>query len=195
MKALVLPLAYLLGSLPFAYLVVRWRAGGDLRQLGSGTVGATNAARVLGKGWGLLVMVLDVGKGVAAVWLSRLATGNPAWHVAAACAAVVGHCFPLWLSFRGGKGLATSAGALLVLSPWTLAASALVWLGALAATRVLAVASALAAASLPVIFWAARQPSLLAQACVVCWSLVLLVSHRRNLQRWVRGEEPRVGRR
>lgn len=192
---LVLPLAYLVGSLPFAYLAVRWRAGGDLRQLGSGTVGATNAARVLGKGWGLLVMLLDVGKGVAAVWLSRLATGHPAWHVAAACAAVVGHCFPLWLSFRGGKGLATSAGALLVLSPWTLAVSAVVWVGALVATRVLAVASALAAASLPVIFWLVRKPSLPAQAWVVCWSLVLLVSHRRNLQRWVRGEEPRVGRR
>lgn len=193
MKALVLLSAYLLGSIPFAFLLVRVRAGLDIRQHGSGTVGATNASRVLGPGWGLAVMLLDAGKGLLAVWLATTVTGHPAWHTAALCAAVAGHCFPVWLAFHGGKGLATTAGGLLLLSPVTLGLSAGVWLLGLVAFRVVAVASSLAAALLPAVYWLVRGPSFLAELPVVALSLVVLARHAPNLRRWVRGEEPKVG--
>uniref|UniRef100_A0A7V1ZHT5 Glycerol-3-phosphate acyltransferase n=1 Tax=Thermoanaerobaculum aquaticum TaxID=1312852 RepID=A0A7V1ZHT5_9BACT len=193
MRGLVLLAAYLLGSIPFAYLVVRLRAGMDIRTQGSGTVGATNASRVLGLGWGLAVMLLDVGKGLLAVWVATRITGNPAWHAAALCSAAVGHCFPLWLSFHGGKGLATTGGGLLLLSPLSLALSFGVWLLGLLAFRVVAVASSLTVALLPVVFWYVKKPSLLAELPVVVLSVVLLLKHAPNLRRWVRGEEPKVG--
>lgn len=193
MRAAVLVAAYFLGSIPFAYLAVRLRSGLDIRFQGSGTVGATNASRVLGPGWGLVVMLLDVGKGLLAVWLATRVTGNPSWHAAACCAATVGHCFPIWLSFHGGKGLATTAGGLLLLSPWSLAVSLGLWLLGLAAFRVVAVASSLAAALLPVVFWFVRRPSLLAEVPLVMLSIVLLWKQAPNLRRWVRGEEPKVG--
>lgn len=185
--------AYFLGSIPFAYLFVRLRSGLDIREEGSGTVGATNASRVLGLGWGLVVMLLDVGKGFLAVWLATRVTGNPAWHSAACCAAAVGHCFPIWLSFRGGKGIATTAGGLLLLSPLSLIVSLGVWVAALGAFRVVAVASSLAAALLPAVFWLVRRPSLLAELPLVMLSTVLLVKQASNLRRWMRGEEPKVG--
>ncbi len=193
MKPLVLVAAYFLGSVPFAYLFVRVRLRTDIRRQGSGTVGATNAGRVLGLGWGLLVMLLDVGKGALAVWLATGVTGNPAWHAAALCAAAVGHCFPVWLSFHGGKGLATTAGGLLLLSPLSLALSVGVWLLGLGAFRVVTAASSLAAALLPVVFWYVRRPSLLAELPVVMLSIVLLYKQAPNLRRFVRGEEPKVG--
>lgn len=193
MRGLVLLAAYLLGSIPFPYLVVRWRAGLDLRTQGSGTVGATNASRVLGLGWGLVVMLLDVGKGLLAVWLATRITGNPAWHTAALCSAAVGHCFPLWLSFRGGKGLATTGGGLLLLSPLSLGLSFGLWLLGLWAFRVVAVASSLTVALLPVVFWYVKKPSLLSELPLVVLSVVVLGKHAPNLRRWVRGEEPKVG--
>lgn len=193
MRAAVLLAAYFLGSIPFAYLVVRLRSGLDIRRQGSGTVGATNTSRILGLGWGLVVMLLDVAKGVLAVWLATRVTGNPAWHAAALCTAAVGHCFPLWLSFHGGKGLATTAGGLLLLSPWSLAVSFGVWFLGLLAFRVVAVASSIAAAFLPVVFWFTRRPSLLSELPLVMLSVVLLWKQAPNLRRWVRGEEPKVG--
>lgn len=193
MRAFVLLAAYLLGSIPFAYLVVRLRAGLDIRRQGSGTVGATNTSRVLGPAWGLLVMVLDLGKAALAVWLAMRITGSPAWHTAAACAAVAGHCFPVWLSFHGGKGLASTAGGLLLLSPLTLALAAGVWLLGLLAFRVLAVASSLAAALLPAVFWLVKKPGFLTELPVVIMSLVVLAKHAPNVRRWVQGQEPKVG--
>lgn len=193
MRAAVLVAAYLLGSIPFAYLLVRLRSGVDIRRQGSGTVGATNASRIVGVGWGLVVMLLDVGKGALAVWLATRVTGNPAWHTAALCTAAVGHCFPIWLSFHGGKGLATTAGGLLLLAPWSLAGSLGVWLLGLAAFRVVTVASSLAAALLPVVFWFVKKPSLLSELPLVLLSTVLLAKQAPNLRRWVRGEEPKVG--
>lgn len=193
MRGLVLLVAYLLGSIPFAFFFVRLRLGVDIRRQGSGTVGATNASRLLGLGWGLVVMLLDVGKGLLAVWLASRITGNPAWHAAALCSAAVGHCFPVWLSFHGGKGLATTAGGLLLLSPWSLALSFGIWVLGLLAFRVVAVASSLAAALLPVAFWFVKKPSLLAELPLVVLSVVVLAKHAPNLRRWVRGEEPKVG--
>jgi glycerol-3-phosphate acyltransferase PlsY len=186
-RALILPLAYLLGSVPFSSLAARWRRGKDLRQLGSASLGPTKTP------WALAVVLLDMGKGALALWLARQLTGNPLWHSAAACAAVVGHCFPFWLSFRGGKGLAPSAGALLLLSPLTLALAAALWVAVFLPTRVLALGSAAAAAALPVMYWWIQRPTFWGQLPLVLWSLVVLGRHRENLQRWVRGEEPKVG--
>lgn len=186
MKTWVLVAAYLLGSIPFAFLVVRFRAGLDIRRQGSGTVGATNTGRVLGVMWGVVVMVLDVVKAVLAVWLAMRVTGNPAWHTAAACAAVVGHCFPVWLGFHGGKGLAAAAGGLVLLSPTTLALAVGVWVASFGVFRVVAAASSLAVALLPAAYWLVKRPSFLAELPVVVMSLVILAKHAPDLRRWVR---------
>lgn len=190
---MVLVAAYLLGSVPFAFIAVRLRSGLDIRRQGSGTVGATNTARVLGWGWGFVVLVGDVAKGLAAVWLGMRVTGNPAIHTAAACAAVVGHCFPVWLSFHGGKGLATTAGSFFFLSPLSLGLAAGVWVLSFVLVRAVAVASCLAAAALPVVFWLVRGPSLAAEVPVVLLAAAVVAKHAPDLRRWVRGEEPKGG--
>ncbi|MCS7181538.1 MAG: glycerol-3-phosphate 1-O-acyltransferase PlsY [Thermoanaerobaculum sp.] len=187
MRFVLVAAAYLLGSIPFAFVLVRLRTGLDLRHQGSGTVGATNTGRVLGLGWALVVMVLDVGKGLVAVWLATQLSANPAWHTAAALAAVAGHCWPVWLSFHGGKGLATSAGALLVLSPETLALVGVLWLVIFACLRRVVVASSVATALMPVAFGWLEQPSLGSALPVVAWSLVVLAKHLSDLRRLVQG--------
>jgi glycerol-3-phosphate acyltransferase PlsY len=110
--------AYLIGSVPFAIVLVRLFRGVDVRTQGSGTAGATNVLRTAGKGLAVGTMLLDVGKGVAAVLLMRSLTHDPRWLGVAAVAAVLGHIFPVWFSFRGGKGVATAIGGFAVLAPW-----------------------------------------------------------------------------
>src|SRR3989442_10452284 len=117
MVAASLMAAYLLGSVPFAFLIVRYVRGDDIRTLGSGNVGATNTLRAVGKGWGAATLLLDAGKGYAAVVLARLLTGNESWAIAAGAAAMLGHVFPVFIRFRGGKGVATGCGRLLAVSP------------------------------------------------------------------------------
>src|SRR5712692_4895638 len=110
--------AYVLGSIPFGLLLSRVFGGGDVRKSGSGNIGATNVARVAGRLPGILTLLFDVAKGAAAVWLAgRVSNESATWMMIAALAALVGHCFPVWLKFRGGKGVATAAGAFLMLSP------------------------------------------------------------------------------
>ncbi|MEW6337424.1 MAG: glycerol-3-phosphate 1-O-acyltransferase PlsY [Acidobacteriota bacterium] len=188
-----LVVAYLLGSLPSAYLLVRIAGRGDVRRIGSGNVGATNALRAAGLPVALAVLLLDLGKGVAAVLLMRLVTGNPAWAAAAAFAAIVGHCFPVWLRFSGGKGVATLIGAYALIAPGALAAAAGVWVAVFAATRTVAAGSLAAAAALPVALHVIGAPRPEVLGCTAAAALVVIWRHRENLARLVRGEEPRIG--
>jgi len=181
--------AFLLGSLPFGYWLGRLR-GVDIRQKGSGNIGATNVGRILGKGWGYLVFVLDFGKGWLGVWLARK-TGDPAdvWVVTAGLFAVLGHVFTPWVGFRGGKGVATSAGVLLGLAPAVLFWTAAIWGISFAIKRIVSVSSLLAAAAFPfLVTWLEPSRTTL---LVAAWALAALVwyRHRDNLQRLAQGKE------
>jgi len=189
----LLPVAYLLGSIPTAYLLVRRLGRGDVRAIGSGNVGATNALRAAGWRAALIVLVVDVAKGALAVALMRQFTDTPAWAAAAGFIAVVGHCFPVWLSFSGGKGVATAVGAFAMVAPAALAIAAAVWLAVIVASRYVALASVAAALTLPVaVQWLARPPR-----AVLGWAVatvaVVIWRHRGNLARLARGEEPKFG--
>jgi glycerol-3-phosphate acyltransferase PlsY len=192
-RELALVGAYFLGSVPFAYLVVRAAGKGDIRKTGSGNVGATNSLRAAGWKAAAVVLVLDVAKGSAAVWGMRLVTASPDWSAAAAVAAVVGHCFPVWLGFRGGKGVATLVGGYALVAPVALAVTAAVWVVSCAVSRIIAVASLTAAAALPIAVYFVMRPSAPVVYAAVVTSLVVIWRHRENLDRLVRGQEPRVG--
>jgi glycerol-3-phosphate acyltransferase PlsY len=193
-KEAMLVAAYLLGSIPFAYIFVRAAGGGDVRRVGSGNVGATNAMRAAGWKWAVLVALLDVGKGVAAVALMRQLTANPAWAAAAGVMAVIGHCFPVWLSFQGGKGVATAAGAFGTIALAPIAAVGAVWFVLLAVTRIVSLSSVIAAASFPVLFYFMMRPPLHVALCAVAAVSVIIWRHRSNMARLLRGDEPRLGR-
>jgi len=186
-------LAYLAGSIPFALVVVRLLTGLDVRQLGSGNVGATNATRAAGWAAGLLVLVLDVAKGILPVMLMQAYDPAARWMGATAVAAVLGHCFPPWLGFRGGKGIATGFGAFLPIVPLPLALAAVVWIAVFVFFRIVSLASLLAAASLPV--WTAftghNPPATVLAAST--FAMIVIVRHRRNIRRLVEGREPRLG--
>jgi glycerol-3-phosphate acyltransferase PlsY len=184
--------AYLLGSVPTSVWLGRLLHGVDLRTLGSGNAGGTNALRVLGWRVGLPVMAVDVGKGALATALPTLAgVGDPAWlPLACAVAAVVGHVFPVFARFRGGKGVATGAGALLVLAPLAALGCAAIWGATVAVTRLVSLASVLAALALPVavgLLGGSAPRGLLALS--VGLALFVVWTHRSNLRRLLRGEE------
>lgn len=191
---LVVPLGYLLGSFPSGYLAGRWCAGVDIRQLGSGSTGATNVLRQVGKGPALVVFVVDVFKGSAAVILARalLGAGAYGWLVAAGLAALAGHIWPIWLGGKGGKAVATGFGMLLGLVPAVGLACLGVFLTSLALSRIVSISSVLAAAALPLLMAGAGAPGAylglgLVAAVMVIWR------HRSNLARLLKGEEPRLG--
>jgi len=142
---LVLIIAYLLGSIPFGYLIVRAKEGGDVRESGSGGTGATNVSRRAGKMAGVITLLLDAAKGALAVTLARwLLTDNFGinwWVALAAIIVVFGHCFPVWLGFRGGKGVATGVGVFLSLSPLSVAAAALIFILVVVSTRYVSLGS------------------------------------------------------
>ncbi|HEY0621723.1 MAG TPA: glycerol-3-phosphate 1-O-acyltransferase PlsY [Sphingomonas sp.] len=187
---LALLLGYLLGSIPFGVLLTRAAGAGDLRTIGSGNIGATNVLRTGRKGLAAATLLLDLLKGAAAVWIAQaLWPGN---GVVAAAGAFFGHCYPVWLKFRGGKGVATLMGIVLALHWPSGAVYAAVWIGLLAGLRISSVAGMLAAISAPVsAAWFGRfdiVPLLLGLALVVLWK------HRENIERLLAGTEPRIGR-
>jgi glycerol-3-phosphate acyltransferase PlsY len=191
---LIVAAGYLAGSLPFGYWIAR-RAGHDVRATGSGNIGATNVARVLGRGAGLATFALDAIKGAIAPAAGFLAGAPIGWCAAAAVAAVVGHCWPVFLGFRGGKGVATLVGAFTALDPVATSASGLVFATGLGLWRMVSVASLGLAASL-IVFeglrhgWGDARTTAAAAGC-----LLVAVRHRANLGRVARGTEPRLGRR
>lgn len=195
--ALVLVLAYLVGSVPTGYLMARFR-GVDIRTVGSGNIGATNVFRILGKGPGTFVLLADMAKGVVAVLclphlIPASAGPQPSAPLLAGVMAVLGHTFTCWLRFKGGKGIATSAGVFLALAPAALLVTLAVWIAVFAASRYVSLASIIAAACLPVAVWAFKGgTALMVVTCVV--SALAIYRHKANIQRLLQGTENRIGR-
>lgn len=196
MTALLLALSYLAGATPTSYWVGRAFHGIDLREHGSGNLGATNAFRVMGWQWAAPVMVADMAKGFVPVWFfPGLVGGSMAWTLAFGAAAILGHMFSVWVGFKGGKGVATSAGVFLALAPLACAAALGVWLVVAFSTRFVSVASIAAAAALPALV--AVLPHRGGRGLVgftAALALVVIWAHRSNVRRLLRGEESRFGR-
>lgn len=185
----------MLGAIPFGLILTRMMGAGDLRQIGSGNIGATNVLRTGRKGLAAATLLLDMGKGVVAVLLARMIWGEGGgWHdapVMAAAGAMIGHCFPVWLRFRGGKGVATMLGVALGLA-WPIGLiSALVWAAAAKLSKISSVGGMSAAVAAPlaalVLGHAGMAPVLALLAALVVWR------HRENIARLMAGTEPRVG--
>jgi acyl phosphate:glycerol-3-phosphate acyltransferase len=198
---LILIIAYLLGSIPFGYLIVRAKKGADVRESGSGGTGATNVSRRAGKLAGVVTLLLDAMKGALAVLLARwLLTddfGINWWVAAVAVLAVLGHCFPIWLGFRGGKGVATGVGVFLSLNPLAVACAAAVFMLVVVVTRYVSLGSILAAAAFPLFVWLLSQSVRPVQnlapvmaASIAAGALIVLM-HRANIGRLLRGTESR----
>jgi acyl phosphate:glycerol-3-phosphate acyltransferase len=191
-------LAYLLGSIPFGLLIVKAQGGPDIRSAGSGNIGAANVARNAGAVAGALTLLLDAGKGYLAVWLAAHWTGgNVHWMMASAVAAVIGHMFPIWLRFRGGKGVATSLGVFLPICWQAVAAAAALWLVVVAFWRYSSLGSITAAAAMPVLVYLYysphRAPATYISLSTILISLLVLAKHRGNLERLIAGKENRLG--
>lgn len=191
-------IAYFLGSVPFGLLFARLFARADIRQVGSGNIGATNVTRVAGPLPGILTLLLDAGKGALAVIIAGRATGHDATAMmVAAIAVLIGHCYPIWLHFKGGKGVATGLGVFTALAPWAgLSALALFIIVAIT-WRFASLASIAAAASMPLfvyLFWApGHAPPIVVTFGTLFATGLVIVKHDTNLQRLVEGTEPRFG--
>lgn len=213
----MLPLAlllgsYLIGSIPFSWIVVRALAGADIREHGSRNVGATNVARTFGKLPGVIALLLDLAKGYAAIVLARWLVGRPDWPLVAdagggplqshelwiavaGLVAVLAHMFPIWLRFHGGKGVATATGVFLALDPRVVAGAVIVFLIVLIATRIVSLASIISAASLPLfIHFLAHGPFWRMVVSIVI-SIAIIAKHHSNIARLTQGRERRMGHR
>jgi glycerol-3-phosphate acyltransferase PlsY len=180
--------AYLIGAIPFGLLVTRFAGAGDVRQIGSGNIGATNVLRTGRKGLALATLLLDVLKGALPVWLASAFLG-PDMAVVAGLGAVLGHCFPLWLGFRGGKGVATAAGVLLTLTPLVGLLALLLFAVILALTRYVSLASMLAAiAAGPLAMWLGEVQ---AGELYLALALIIVLKHAGNIRRLLKGTESR----
>jgi glycerol-3-phosphate acyltransferase PlsY len=192
-RLLLLAGAYLIGSVPFSYLVARAFGVADVRRVGSGNVGATNVMRSAGKAAGLLALLLDALKGLtAALAVSRLEPSSSLLPALAAVAAVLGHMYPVWLAFEGGKGVATGVGAFLPLAPTATLVALLAFGLVLALTRYVSLGSMAGAVALAGAAFVLGGPAPVAWAATAAAALVVW-RHRSNLQRLVRGTEGRVG--
>ena len=183
--------AYLAGAVPFAHLLGRRCGGIDVREAGSGNVGATNVLRLAGAPLAGLVLALDAGKGAAGVLAARAAGLDEGGQAAAAAAAVAGHVWPVWLRFRGGRGVAVAGGAFAVLTPVAAAVAGAVFVGVVAAGRYVSLGSLAAAAALPLLALAAGAPTVTVGAAAGVAGLCIS-RHRANLVRLRRGTEPRL---
>jgi acyl phosphate:glycerol-3-phosphate acyltransferase len=193
---LLLAAAYFLGSIPFGLLVTKLFAGSDIRKSGSGNIGANNVARVVGPSAGILTLVLDVAKGYAAVWLAgRFSEQSSTALTLAAVAALLGHCFPVWLKFKGGKGVATALGVFLMLAPLAALGALLVFILVSITWRYVSLGSVSAAAAMPLLMyflWApGHAPPLMVDFGTLFASGLVIFKHDANLQRLMDGEEPK----
>ena len=188
--------SYLIGSIPTGFVWAKAR-GIDIRKVGSGNIGATNVMRALGKGPGITVLLIDAVKGFLPVWLAPRVFSNVdiVWLQIVCCVSVIaGHNWTCWLKFRGGKGVATSAGAMVAFLPWPLLCALGVWLVVFGISRYVSLASICAAAALPVATWfLERDKTLLIFAAIV--GAVAIYKHKSNIQRLLAGTENRIGKR
>jgi glycerol-3-phosphate acyltransferase PlsY len=187
----VLIVAYLLGAIPFAVLLTRWGTGVDVRRVGSGNPGAANVWRSTGPALGLSVLVLDCAKGAAAVMIARAAGVDRETQALAGLAVVLGHVFPPWLRFHGGKGVAAAAGAFLVVSPIALGIAFVAFVIAVALTRYVSLGSIVGAIALVIGVIALREPAVVIAAAAIV-AMVIIGRHRENIARLRRGTELHV---
>ena len=193
--------SYLLGGVPFGLLLAKGLRGVDLREVGSGNIGATNTMRVLGRAWGVFAFLLDFAKGWAPVFLlapwavgGAEAAGFEWARLACGAAAVLGHCFPVYLGFRGGKGVATGCGAIVAVDPIVFLIAGVVWLATAASTRFVGLSSMLMGITFPIaagVRLPYDRPFLI--GCLLLATLIL-VRHKKNIARMIAGTEPRMGR-
>ena len=187
---LSLVLAYLIGGIPFGYLLVKFATGRDVRASGSGNIGATNVLRTTGRGAGVATLVLDIAKGVLAVWVAyRWSWGSPLWMRLAALAVMAGHSYPVFLKFQGGKAVASFIGAFLYLTPAPLLASLLVFVIAVAATKYISLGSILAAGFFPLGVYLSLHPETPVLAAAAVAGAFIVWRHRANLERLRAGNE------
>ncbi|HEV8659967.1 MAG TPA: glycerol-3-phosphate 1-O-acyltransferase PlsY [Thermoanaerobaculia bacterium] len=213
----MLPLAlviisYLIGSIPFSYLVARIVGGMDLREMGSRNVGATNVARTVGRTAGVVALLLDIAKGYAAIEVARWIVARPDWPFVAASAspidsremwitlagliAVLAHMFPVWLRFHGGKGVATATGVFLALDPLVIAAAAIVFLIVIVSTRFVSLSSIISAASVPVFMrFLAHDAPFWRIVISILIAIAVITKHHSNIARLTQGTERRMGER
>ena len=186
----VVLIAYLLGAIPFGYLLVKLKTGADVRTSGSGNIGATNVMRTSGRGAGMLTLLLDIAKGYAAVWIAgRLTDGDVLWMSVAVVTVMLGHAYPVFLGFKGGKAVASVVGAFLCLTPWALGAEIIMFVVIVALTRHISMGSIVAAATLPfAVFMVVRAPVPAVIAAVIAGAFIIY-RHSSNITRLRLGTE------
>jgi acyl phosphate:glycerol-3-phosphate acyltransferase len=205
----LLVIAYVIGSIPFSFLVVKVMTGADIRDVGSRNVGATNVARSFGKLPGIIALILDAAKGYAAVMIAKWVTAMPEWPFApgdasplhsrafwvtlCALVAVIGHMYPVWLRLHGGKGVATGAGAFLALDPLALAAGLIVFAIVIIATRFVSLASIVSAASIPLFLRFLTHAPFWTINISILISILIIVKHHSNIARLATGKERKMG--
>jgi acyl phosphate:glycerol-3-phosphate acyltransferase len=183
-------IAYLLGSIPFGYVLTRLTTGRDVRASGSGNIGATNVMRTAGKKLGLLTLALDIAKGALAVALADwLTTSDPTWMALAALAVSAGHVFPVFLNFQGGKAVATFAGAFAYLMPLPMLATVIVFIVGVAVTEHISVGSILGAATFPLGAWLILHPSAIELLAAIAACALIIYRHKENIHRLRLGTE------
>ena len=187
---LILIAAYLIGGIPFGYLLVKWKTGADVRSMGSGNIGATNVLRTTGRAVGVVTLLLDIAKGYLAVWLAGHFTNqSPIWMSGAAAAVVVGHAFPALLKFQGGKAVASFVGAFLCLQPVAAAVTIVIFIAVVAATRFISLGSILGAAFFPFGVWMISHPDLAVVASAAGCGALVVWRHHSNIGRLLAGTE------
>jgi glycerol-3-phosphate acyltransferase PlsY len=190
-------IAYALGSIPFGLLIVKAMCGGDVRKSGSGNIGAANVSRTAGAVPGLVTFLLDAAKGYLPVWLAaRWSGGSARWLTIAAVCAVLGHMFPVWLKFRGGKGVATSLGAFIPICGKAVIAAVVLWIIVAVFWRYVSLASIAAAAAMPILVYVlyapGHAPATIVSAGTMFIAVMVIWKHRENVQRLLDGTESRV---
>ena len=197
-RIIIVIIAYLLGSIPFGYLIVRKKIGADIRETGSGGTGATNVSRRAGRAAGVLTLLLDAAKGSVALLVAKAVSGDEWVMAVVAIAVLVGHIFPVWLGFRGGKGVATGVGVFAVLAPVALLCAGVIFVAIVALTRYVSLGSITAAVLIPVFVWLQSvfvvpvfdlRPLLTA---AVVGAALIVFAHRGNIQRLASGTESQI---
>lgn len=190
MPLVALVIAFLIGGIPFGYLLVRWKTGEDVREKGSGNIGATNVLRTSGRAVAVATLLLDIGKGVLAVWIAdKLSDGSAVWMSLAALAVMAGHAYPVFLKFHGGKAVASFIGAFLYLTPVPMICALVVFVIVVAATRQISMGSIVAAGSLPLAAWLIEHPPLSVILAALAAAVFLIYRHRANIARIRAGTE------